>query len=87
MSTEDLYSAVHEGEKARASLAYYLYVFGDHLASRESYKSLSGIDAVHYYLVQKHNWLPSVVKAMTSDDLRFCLSEEMHGWSVPKEAR
>ncbi|MGD9160764.1 MAG: hypothetical protein PVG39_20265 [Desulfobacteraceae bacterium] len=53
-----------------------LYLIGDKLAEREGYKDLDGIDAVYYYLIQKHNWLPSQVKSMNVEDLSFCLSEE-----------
>ena len=53
-----------------------LYLIGDKLAKREGYSSLSGLDAVYYYLIQKHNWLPSQVKTMNVEDLNFCLEEE-----------
>ncbi|MDG2897900.1 hypothetical protein P7M61_26055, partial [Vibrio parahaemolyticus] len=72
--------------KVDTDLAFSLDVFGDFLAEREGYKSLDGMDAVYFYLVHKFHWLPSVVKSMTVDDLRFVLSEEMHGWVMPKDA-
>jgi len=53
-----------------------LYLIGDKLAKREGYSNLSGLNAVYYYLIQKHNWLPSQVKAMNVEDLSFCLEEE-----------
>ena len=68
-------------------LNFHLDVFGDHNATREGYKSVTGLDAVHYYLVQKHHWLVRDVKSMSMDDLRFALTEELAGWSVPPEAR
>ncbi|MCU7836506.1 MAG: hypothetical protein KZQ83_14815 [gamma proteobacterium symbiont of Taylorina sp.] len=46
-----------------------------------------GIDAIHFYIVHKFKWLPSVVKSMTHDDLGFVLSETMSGWTLPEEAR
>lgn len=49
---------------------------GDMLAKREKYKLLAGIDAVKYYLMQKHHWLPSQINAMTVADLDFAVSEE-----------
>ncbi len=68
-------------------LAFSLDCFGDYLAKREKYKEHEGMEAVHFYLVQKHHWLPSVVRAMSWDDLRFVLAEEMSGWTLPKQAR
>lgn len=53
-----------------------LYLLGDKIAKKEGYKSLSGIEAVHYYLMQKHHWLPSQVKSMSYTDLSFCFEEE-----------
>ena len=81
----------HQATKAlrltEGQMAYHVDCFGDHLAEREGYKGNSGIDAVHYYLMSKHGWLPSVVRSMSWDDIRFALSEEMQGWTLPKEAR
>lgn len=84
--SKELYEAAYRLEEAQSGLNFSLYVFGDYLAKKHGYKSVYGIDAVHYYLMQKHNWLPSVIKSMSKEDLRFCLEEEMHGWTLPKEA-
>lgn len=75
--------------EAEGGLNYSLVVFGDAIAKREKYKDpgLDGIDAVHYYLIHKFGWLPRDVRSMTFEDIRFVLSEEMHGWSLPKDAR
>ncbi|MBH1555824.1 hypothetical protein I5U56_06520 [Stenotrophomonas maltophilia] len=71
----------------RIHAEYALEVFGDSLKKSQGWKNdLTGLDAVHYYLVQKHHWLPSVVRAMSLEDLRFALTEEMHGWKLPKDA-
>ncbi|MFB2653853.1 hypothetical protein [Shewanella seohaensis] len=67
--------------------AYSLDVFGDELAEREKYKGVSGIDAVHLYICLKFCWKPSDVRAMNEQDLRFLLTQEMHNWILPKEAR
>ncbi|NID06626.1 hypothetical protein HBF26_17155 [Luteibacter jiangsuensis] len=73
---------------ADADLTYSLDVFGDALAEKQGYKSdLHGLDAVRYYLMQKHHWLPRDVKAMSYEDLQFALSEEQAGWLLPKDAR
>lgn len=66
---------------------YLLIPFGDYLAKREGYKSrdLVGLEAVHFYICHKFKWKPSDVKSMTLADLQFLLTEEMNGWTVPKE--
>lgn len=72
---------------AEGGLNYILVAFGDHIAQREGYKDADGLDAVHFYLIHKHHWLPRDVRAMSFDDLRFVLREEMTGWTLPAEAR
>jgi len=84
---DDRYKVAHKLELATAELNYCLRVYGDELANRNKYKIHRGLDAVHFHLVQKYNWSPSVVRAMSMDDLRFCLEEEMHGWALPKAAQ
>ena len=74
---------LHETE---AKLAYTLDVFGDEIAKRQGYKELSGMDAIHFYIIHKFKWLPSQVKSMSTDDLRFLLTEEIVSWILPKEA-
>ena len=83
---DEKFDVMRRLELIKGEQAYNLAVFGDHLAKRNNYKAHSGIDAVHFYLVQKHNWLPSTVKAMKAEDLIFCLEEEMVGWVLPKGA-
>ncbi|MER8993522.1 hypothetical protein [Mesorhizobium sp. M0678] len=81
------YEVLQQLKNAEAGLSYSLHVFGDHIAKREKYRSIDGIQAVHFYLMQKHHWLPSVVKSLSDDDLQFCLTEEMIGWVLPGDAR
>ena len=87
MSTKKRYETLKELYHAEGFLNYSLAVFGDHLAKREKYKEVEGIDAVHFYLIHKFHWLPSQVKGMSHEDMRFVLSEEMSGWTLPKDAR
>jgi hypothetical protein len=49
---------------------------GDKLSKREKYQQVSGLEAVYYYLMQKHHWPPKRIKAMKVEDLYFCLKEE-----------
>ncbi|KRG54110.1 hypothetical protein ABB22_16875 [Stenotrophomonas nitritireducens] len=73
--------------KAEAHLNYSLDVFGDSLGKKHGWKNtLDGLEAVRYYLMQKHHWTPSQLQAMSLEDLRFALTEEMHGWRLPKDA-
>jgi hypothetical protein len=66
-------------------LNFYLELFGDRLKEREKYKVHEGLDAIHFYLVNKYGWLPAVVKSMSYEDLRFLLAEEMHGFTVRED--
>jgi hypothetical protein len=88
MSTErnDNRRRYHE---ANGGLNYCLEVFGDYLAQREGYKDagLDGMDAIHFYLVHKFHWMPKDVRAMSTDDLRFVLTEELSGWTLPAAYR
>ncbi|RWB93094.1 MAG: hypothetical protein EOQ57_34955 [Mesorhizobium sp.] len=81
------YQVLQQLKNAEAGLSYGLHVFGDHIAKREKYRSIDGIQAVHFYLMQKYHWLPAVVRSMSDEDLRFCLTEEMDGWVLPGDAR
>lgn len=62
-------------------------MFGHHIAQREKYKEHKGVDALHFYLVQKYGWMPSKVKSLSWEDLDFLFAEERSGWTLPKEAR
>lgn len=71
------------GHKMYAHIAANLTAFGDEIARRQQYKKHRGMDAVHYYLVAKFNWMPSQVRALNTEDLIFLLKEEMADWSLP----
>lgn len=83
----DLQNATYRIIQAEAQMHYYLTCFGDHLAEREGYRVHKGMDAVHFFLIQKYGWPPAAVRKMHPEDLRFLMEEEMHGWTVPKEAQ
>jgi hypothetical protein len=84
---DDRYKPTYNIEVISGKMNYHLHVFGDFIAGREGYKEHSGIDAIHFFLIQKYNWLPSQVKSMSMDDLRFLMEEEMSGWTIPENAR
>lgn len=90
MSKKDLeierFSILKNLHDASGKLNYALEVFGFHLAKQKGWKDIDGMEAVHYYLIQKYHWLPRDVRAMTPDDIRLALHEEMQGWTLPKAA-
>lgn len=81
------YQTINRLVHAEADMLFGLHVFGDHLAKQHVYTHHKGIDAVHYFLMLKHGWLPSQVKNMSTADLCFAIEEEMAGWTFPLEAR
>jgi hypothetical protein len=87
MKTKEQYEVTRRLRIAEGELAYSLDVFGDALATREGYKTVDGLNAVHLYLMNKHHWLPRDVRSMSPEDMRFALAEEMRGWTLPAAAR
>jgi len=87
MSSIERYKNLKSLYVTEGELVYALAVFGDHIAKREGYKGLDGLEAVQFYLVTKFHWLPSQVRGMSYEDMRFVLAEEMSGWTLPKAAR
>ncbi len=65
----------------------HLEPFGDELAKRRGYKGLKGLEAIHFFLVEKYHWLPATVRSLNPNDLLFLLTEEMRGWTLPEELR
>lgn len=82
-----LQKELYESDKrlclAEAEAKYNLIIFGDHLATREGYTQHKGIDALHFYLVEKHHWLPAQVRSLSDTDLLFLFAEEKKSWTVP----
>ncbi|MNJ49497.1 hypothetical protein D3C77_447290 [compost metagenome] len=87
MSDREKYEIWKRLHEAEGGLAFHLAVFGDKIAKREGYKTLEGIEAVHFYLVHKFFWPPAQVKGMSYEDIRFVLQEEMNGFVLPAAAR
>lgn len=85
--TETMNEIRERAHKAHAGLDYALEVFGDDLSRREGYHGLDGMDAIHFYLVHKFHWLPRDVRQMSTDEIRFVLSQELKGWTLPSAAR
>ena len=87
MSAKEKYEIWKRLYEAEGGLAYGLAVYGDHIAKREKYKTLEGMDAVRFYLIHKFSWAPAQVRGMSYEDMSFVLQEEMAGFTYPKEAR
>ena len=47
---------------------------GDLIAQTQGYVGLTGMDAVHRYLVDKYHWQPSQVRGMSETDLCLLLA-------------
>lgn len=85
--SRERYENIYNLRMAEAHLSYSLDVFGDKLVSENlAPADLDGIEAVNYYLVRKFNWTPSQVRGMSAEDKRFALTEEMKGFTLPKQA-
>lgn len=85
---DERYELLFRLHEVDGHLTYTLAVFGDQLASEHGYPSgLRGLEAIRYYLMQKHNWLPAQVRSLSYEDLAFAMSKEREGWTLPKEAR
>jgi len=86
MRTPENYQKLKFYYDSKSKIYHVLELFGDEIASREKYKELAGMNAIHFYLIQKYRWLPSQVKSMSRDDILLVLSQEISGWSPPKNS-
>lgn len=91
MIDKSLNRQMRENEKKIALMngenMYHLICFGDFLAKKMKYKEHKGLDAIHFYLIEKYHWLPYQARSLNQDDLRFLLAEEMHAWTLAVEDR
>lgn len=71
---------------SQAELAFLAECFGDELARTGRVEaSLRGRDALEAYLINKHHWLPSTVRALSWEDLRCALHSELQAWRAAPE--
>ena len=82
---KELCKAQKELCRMKGDQKYILTRFGYYLAEKEGYKQHKGLDALYYYLVQKHHWLPSQAKSLSIDDLQFLFAEELQSWTLSKD--
>jgi hypothetical protein len=47
---------------------------GDHMAEKEGYIGLRGMQAVHRYLIDKYGWQPEEVRKLSHEDLHLLLA-------------
>jgi hypothetical protein len=87
MASDEMNETRRRLHEAEGMQVYHLELFGDALAIREGYTQVDGIDAVRFYLMQKHNWTPPTVRSLSYEDLLFALQEEMSGWTIGASAR
>lgn len=87
MTNESMTDVRQELANAQAALHVHLETFGDLLAKRKGWTNVSGIEAVQYFLMQKHHWLPAQVKSLSWDDLQFAMSEELEAARATPESR
>ena len=80
--SEKKYETLRQKYALKGDTAYYLELFGHALAEREGYKKMDGMDAIFFYLIEKHHWLPRDVRSMSIEDLCFVLAEEMVVWKL-----
>ncbi|MFA5806402.1 MAG: hypothetical protein WC879_17360 [Melioribacteraceae bacterium] len=77
------YQLLMETITGSAKIEYQINVFGDVLAERMKYKVHSGLDAIHYYLIEKYHWQLSYVRSLKIEELDFLLAEERDHWQMP----
>ncbi len=47
---------------------------GDHMAQKEGYVGLQGIQAIHRFLIDKYGWQPEQVRKLSAEDLQLLLA-------------
>jgi hypothetical protein len=57
---------------------------GDQLAEENKYP-LQGLEAIHYHLIQKHNWLPRDVRSMSIADIKLACASELESLVLTDE--
>ena len=70
----DLNDATRRLFVAEAELRAAFAAQGATISQHHGYEGLTGIDAVHRFLIDKYHWLPSQVRALTTDELQLLLA-------------
>lgn len=85
--SKELYKIRKKASIIDGEWKYILICFGDEIAKRQEYIKHRGLDALHFYLIEKYHWLPCHVMSLSDNDLKFLFSEEMQGWHLPEDAK
>ncbi|WP_421854563.1 hypothetical protein [Marinomonas sp.] len=87
MRTKEQYQSIKKVHEIQGNLNFIMDAYGDHIAEREGYNTHEGIQAIHFYLIQKYHWTLATVRQLSFEDLEFLLCEEKKGWTLPKGLR
>lgn len=73
VTKDDLNAQTTRLYKAEAEMLGIIASKGEALAKKMGYGRLSGMEAIHRYLIERHHWLPWDVSRLTADDLGLLL--------------
>lgn len=85
MRDESEYMVVAKKYAVEAKLAMMLELYGEQLAEKEGWRDLSGMEAIHLYVMNKHHWPLEQIRTMSTNHLRDVLAVEMQGWTLPAQ--
>ena len=72
---EEFHQKTEELYVIQAKLKATIATQGDIIAEKQGYPNLSGMDAVHRYLIDKYHWLPDQVRSLSVEDLQLLLDD------------
>ena len=70
---------------AQAKLDATLIAYSEELAKQQGIRQTSELDAIHLHLINKHHWTLPHVRSLSAADLRLLLSQELNGWTLPRD--
>lgn len=63
-----------------------LVMFGDYIAKDQRYEMVEGLEAVRFYVMERHHWLPRDVLNMSLEELDFATRESQAKMPVDFDA-
>ena len=79
MSQDEYFEIGRRYYQAIAEQNHALERRGERIAKTNGWTNISGIEAVKYYLLQKHHWTPAQLDAMSIEQLRFAMRFDTAG--------
>ena len=79
MSQDEYFESGSRYYQANAEQNHALDRRGERIAEKNGWIQISGIEAVKYYLMQKHHWTPAQLDAMSIEQLRFAMRFDTAG--------